>query len=193
MIIIVTLHFNAYADFAYNISYKYGKLKDLGSVDIVAKYEDAKEIIRELCSLGYGIANINLEEPEWDGYEDEFVISLYDCEIWCEPIKRNNEYIYVEAEVVYILDDCNSKIIPFIESDEIYEVGIGDCEYDCNDCELFDTSITSYTVNGKEVDKEEYEKKSKEIDEIFTNHIKTVLKDYTDFINEMKNWKNLLD
>ena len=144
MIIINTLNFEDYEDFACVVSDAYDKVKsddEYNSVDVVAKYEDAKEIIRELIGIGYGIAFIdNLANPEWDGYNDAFVISLLDDEIWCEPVKRENGYIFVEADVVYIFDNCNSKIVPKIESDEVYEVEIGDfnyddCDGDCENCE----------------------------------------------------------
>lgn len=142
MIIIKTLHFEDYEDFACVVSDAYDKVKsddEYNSVDVVAKYEDAKEIIRELIGIGYGIAFIDkFVNPEWDSYDDAFVISLLDDEIWCEPVKRKDSYIFVEANVVYIFDDCNSKIIPKIESDEVYEVEIDneydDCNGDCENC-----------------------------------------------------------
>jgi len=146
VIIIKTLHFEDYEDFACAVADTYDRVKSddkYNSVDVVAKYEDTKEIIRELVGMGYGIAFINeLANPEYDGYDDAFVISLLDDEIWCEPVKRKNGYIFVEADVVYIFDDCNSKIVPKIESDEIYEVEIGneydDCDGDCENCPAHD-------------------------------------------------------
>ena len=146
MIIIKTLHFEDYEDFACVVSNTYDRIKSddkYNSIDVVAKYEDAKEIIRELIGIGYGIAFIDkFGNPEWDGYDDAFVISLLDDEIWCEPVKRDNGYIFIEADVVYIFDDCNSKIIPKIEADEVYEVGIGneydDCDGDCENCPAHD-------------------------------------------------------
>ena len=146
MIIIKTLHVEDYEDFACVVSNTYDRIKSddkYNSIDVVAKYEDAKEIIRELIGIGYGIAFIDkFGNPEWDGYDDAFVISLLDDEIWCEPVKRDNGYIFIEADVVYIFDDCNSKIIPKIEADEVYEVGIGneydDCDGDCENCPAHD-------------------------------------------------------
>jgi hypothetical protein len=146
VIIIKTLHFEDYEDFACVVSNTYDRIKSddkYNSIDVVAKYEDAKEIIRELIGIGYGIAFIDkFGNPAWDGYDDAFVISLLDDEIWCEPVKRDNGYIFIEADVVYIFDDCNSKIIPKIEADEVYEVGIGneydDCDGDCENCPAHD-------------------------------------------------------
>lgn len=199
MIIIKTLHFEDYEDFACAVSDAYDRVKsndEYNSVDVVAKYEDAKDIIRELVGIGYGIAFIDkFGDPEWDGYDDAFVISLLDDEIWCEPVKRENGYIFVEADVVYIFDDCNSKIIPKIEADEVYEVEIGDFDYDCENCDYHDMTTTSsatYKVNGKEVSEKEYYDKLANVEAKFQKHMGIVLNDYSDFIDEMKNWKDLL-
>ena len=154
------LHFEDYEDFACAVSDVYDRVKsddEYNSVDVVAKYEDAKEIIRELIGIGYGIAFINeLADPEWDGYDDAFVISLLDDEIWCEPVKLKDDYIFVEADVVYIFDDCNSKIIPKIEADDVYEVEIGN-EYDNCDDDCENSEEEEFTVNGKHVSKEEFD------------------------------------
>ena len=160
MIIIKTLHFEDYEDFACAVSDVYDRVKsddEYNSVDVVAKYEDAKEIIRELIGIGYGIAFINeLADPEWDGYNDAFVVSLLDDEIWCEPVKLKDDYIFVEADVVYIFDDCNSKIIPKIEADDVYEVEIGN-EYDNCDDWCKNSEEEGFTVNGRPVSKEEFD------------------------------------
>ena len=155
------LYFEDYEDFACAVSDVYDRVKsddEYNSVDVVAKYEDAKEIIRELIGIGYGIAFINeLADPEWDGYDDAFVVSLLDDEIWCEPVKLKDDYIFVEADVVYIFDDCNSKIIPKIEADDVYEVEIGN-EYDNCDDWCKNSEEEGFTVNGKHVSKEEFDK-----------------------------------
>lgn len=195
MIIIKTLHFEDYEDFACAVSDVYDRVKsddEYNSVDVVAKYEDAKEIIRELIGIGYGIAFIDgFGNPEWDDYDDAFVISLLDDEIWCEPVKRKDGYIFVDADVVYIFDNCNSKIIPKIEADEVYEVEIGDFDYDCENCDYHDmtttSSATSYRVNGKEVFEKEYYDKLANVEAKFQKHMEIVLNDYADFIDEIKN------
>lgn len=199
MIIIKTLHFEDYEYFACAVSDVYDRVKsndEYNSVDVVAKYENAKEIIRELVGIGYGIASINgFGDPEWDGYDDAFVISLLDDEIWCEPVKRENGYIFVEADVVYIFDDCNSKIIPKIEADEIYEVEIGDFDYDCENCEYHDMTTASsatYEVNGKSVDKETYEKAIEDIEEKYLDGIRDMLLRYCEIQDEMNEWRKML-
>lgn len=198
---IKTLHFEDYEDFACAVSDTYDRVKsndEYNSVDVVAKYEDTKEIIRELVGIGYGIAFIDkFGDPEWDGYDDAFVISLLDDEIWCEPVKRENGYIFVEADVVYIFDDCNSKIIPKIEADEICEVEIGDCNYDCENCDCHDmttiSSASSYKVNGKSVDRETYEKAIEDIEEKYLDGIRDMLLRYCEIQDEMNECRKLLN
>lgn len=200
MIIIKTLHFEDYEDFACAVADTYGRVKsddEYNSVDVVAKYEDAKEIIRELVGMGYSIAFVTeFASPEWDNYDDAFVIGLCDDEIWCEPVKRNDGYIFIEADVVYIFDDCNSKIIPKIESDEVYEVEVGDCDCDCENCDCHDMATASsatYKVNGKSVDKETYEKAIEDIEEKYLDGIRDMLLRYCEIQDEMNEWRKLLN
>ena len=127
-----------------SISYEKLKKKDkFNSIAICAKYDEAKEIIAKLVCSGYGIASIDrFDSEEYGRYYDEYVISLLEDQIWCEPAKRNGKYIFVEADVIYIFDNCNSKIIPKIEAGEVYEVEIGneydDCDSDCKNCNCHD-------------------------------------------------------
>jgi len=172
------------------------------SVDVICKYEDARKIICELVTTGYDIAFINeLANPEWDNYTDAFVIGVFRNEIWCEPVKRDSGYVSVEADVVYIFSDCNSKIIPNIESDEVYEVRLGcdDCDGDCENCDCHDIDTTStanttasYKVNGKSVDKETYEKAIEDIEEKYLDGIRDMLLRYCEIQDEMNKWRKML-
>ena len=142
MIIIEILHFDNYLDVASTVSDKYEEVtnKDkLNSIDIIAKYEDAKEILRRLIIIGYNIACIDINDVLTNNYIDEYIISLYESEVWCEPAKRDGEYVSIEdSGCVYLLDNCNSKLIhKIIDANEIYEVEIGeydDCDGNCENC-----------------------------------------------------------
>ena len=173
MITIKTVEIYDYEHFACIISDTYDDVTSVdkfNSVGVVAKYEDAKEIIGELVKLDYDIANVTLNNFEHSGYNDAYIVSLDDEGIWCEPIKEGSNYIYVENQVCYIFGNCNSKILEKIESDEIYEVKFydedeDDCECcDCVNCKPSTSTSTLYSVNGKSVGKEEYENAMAEID-----------------------------
>ena len=128
------LYFNDFEDLACDITDTYASLKDEGFDDIaiIAKYEEAKHIIKNLLCIGYDVHSIEIHDYLWDNYDAEFVISLYDNKVWCEPFLRENGYINEESPVIYILDNCSSKVIPHCKGNIVYEVSVGIGEDNCN-------------------------------------------------------------
>lgn len=102
--------------------------EDNMGVSVVAKYEEAKEIISCLCMFDYDINFIEIEPIECDGYSDEYIISLVNDEIYCEKNKRDGKYLYSESDYAFVFDDCNSNCLRYIHSDKVYEVSIFDEE-----------------------------------------------------------------
>lgn len=134
------LYFNDFEDLACSVSDTYASLKDEGFDDIaiIAKYEEAKHIIKNLLCIGYDVHSIEIHDYLWDNYDAEFVISLYDNKVWCEPFLRENGYINEESPVIYILDNCSSKVIPHCKGNIVYEVSVGigeDDKRDRDECE----------------------------------------------------------
>lgn len=132
-----TLNFNDFEDFAMEVSDTYDRVcvkDDMSSVSIVALYDEAKEIIRELLCIGYSISSIYLKEPDCNGYKDEYIITIFAGCVGVEPAKYkgNKTYCDIESDVCYVLDNCSSKVIPSIDADEKYEVSI-DIMDDCSD------------------------------------------------------------
>lgn len=110
---------------------------EYNDVAFVVKYEEARQIIRELVSFGYDLRSIQLEDNYYGGYDAEYVISICNIdgedEIWCEPMLRKDGYILDESTVIYVLDNCSSKVIPYCNGTVMYEVAIDD-ECDCDEC-----------------------------------------------------------
>lgn len=101
-------------------------------VSVVAKYKEAKEIIRELIYYDYEIAQIEVNDPNWDDYDAEYEISVINGKIFCSKMKSNDKYLASYASVVFFMEDVNSKCIKsFHESVFEYEVQIDD-DCDCN-------------------------------------------------------------
>ena len=141
------LNFYDFEDFAMKVSDTYDRVcatDKFNMVNVLALYDEAKEIVRELLCIGYSIRNINLTEPEFDGYEGEFIISILEGGIGVEPAKSNGKYLYAEAEVCYVLDNCSSKVIPNVHADEKYEISI-DIMDDCSD----EDECDPYSCNHK--------------------------------------------
>ena len=54
------------------------------------------------------------------------------------------------------------------------------------------TSTATYRVNGKEVDKDTYEKALNELDEKYLDNVQDMLLNYFNFVSEMNQWRRLL-
>lgn len=149
------LSFKTVEDFCYEVSSIYEDMEsddefDIKDLSIIAKYEEASIIINELVRCGYDIHSINLEDPEYDGYDDEFIISLCSLDgkdIWCEPMVRENGYINDESKYIFVMDNCSSNILEHLHSDHIYEVHVdefdeyeddNECGCYCDGCPEFD-------------------------------------------------------
>ena len=223
------LEFNDYEEFACEVVDTFDYIRkndDFDDIAIIAHYDEAKQIIREILCLGYDLNSIELKDPEL-GYDDvPYVISVCginsEHEVWCEPMIRDNgEYIDDESSIIYVLDNCSSEVLKHLDSECIFEVGIDDA-CGCDECkegfaingkpvskEEFDkyvlqfkrdekpsttttTSTATYRVNGKEVDKETYEKALNELDEKYLDNVQDMLLNYFDFVNEMNEWRKLL-
>ena len=132
------LYFDDFEDLACDIADTYDVLDydEEEDIAIIAKYEEARQIIKELLCLGYDIHSVEIHDDLWENYDAEYVISLYDNEVWCEPMLRENGYIEEYAPVIYVLDNCSSKVIPYCKGKTVYEVSIDeDDECGCDECE----------------------------------------------------------
>ena len=156
------LYFNDFEDLACDIADTYDTLDydDEEDVVIIAKYEEARQIIKELLYLGYDIHSVEIHDDLWENYDAEYVISLYENEVWCEPMLRENGYIEEDAPFIYVLDNCSSKVIPYCKGKTVYEVtvGIDDDKCSCDECDECDDCEEGFTVNGRPVSKEEFDK-----------------------------------
>lgn len=171
----------------------------LNNVVVVAKYYEAKTLIENLISeRGYEISSIKeLGDSNVIGYADEYIITLFVNEIGCEPAKDNNRYKDIYAEAIYVLENCNSKIMSHIHGeDNVFEVYIDeieceddcDCDEDCENCCCFEDNGI-YEINGKRVSKKELSKYlEKNIEEMskWTETVSSILSEYEAIHNSIK-------
>ena len=108
------------------------------SVGIIAKYPEAKELIKEFIMCDADIDTIDLENPEVEGYEDEYYIGVDmfngEISVCCYPLKDDEDYYDIYNNIVYIFGDCCSRAYNHCEADEIHAVYIGE-ECDCYNCD----------------------------------------------------------
>ena len=203
------LEFNDYEDFACEIADIFDdicKNDDFNDIAIIAHYDEANQIIREILCLGYDLNTIELKNPEL-GYDDvPYVISVCgidsEHEVWCESMIRDDgKYIEDESSVIYVLDNCSSEVLKYLDSERIFEVGIGDDECGCNECECAckkdekpataSTTKSTYKINNKEVSKDEFDKKYEEFEEMYLDNIRDMLLNYCTFMDEVNDWRKL--
>ena len=148
------LYFDDFEDLSCAVADTYDALDyDEEDVAIIAKYEEARQIVKELACIGYDLHSIDIDD-EVDGYNAEYIITLYDNEIFCEPMLREKGYIIDDSPVIYVLDNCSSKVIPYCKGKTVYEVTVGDDECCCNECDECEECLT---INGKPATKEEFD------------------------------------
>ena len=214
------LYFDDFEEFACTVADTYDSLKgeDYEDVAIIAKYEEARQIIKELLCIGYDIHSINVIDEEYGEYDAEYIISLYDDEIWCEQMLRENGYITDDSPVMYILDNCSSKVIPYCKGKNVFEVTVGEDDCDCDECEGYtingkpatkeefdnyvsqfrhdekptttSTTKSTYKINGKECSKEEFDKKYEEFEEMYLDNIRDMLLNYCSFMDSVNDWRS---
>ena len=171
---------------------------DFGDIAIIAKYEEAKEIIAKLSCIGYSLESIRMSRPECKNYHEEYLISLNNDGIWCEEMESDGKYLTDESTITYILDNCSSKVIPYCKGNIVFEVTVGDDEDDCDCSECAckkdekptTTSKESYFINGKSVDKSEFDKKYEEFEEKYMDNIRDMMLNYCTFMDEMNEWRS---
>lgn len=146
-----TLYFNDIETLCCDIADKYGSQADeFADISIIAKYDEANQIIKELLCMGYDVASIDLHREEFEEYWDEYVISLNFDGVWCEKFKRDNGYFNEDSNITYISNECNSASIPYVKSKKVYAFEIG--ESSDYEKESEDSNVTEYdTKDGYHV------------------------------------------
>ena len=162
---------------------------DYPVISVFGKYEVVKDVLESLIASGVKIGkSIELEDSDVTGYDKEFELLLTeDCvcvdKMWHEDNEYHNAgYYNTDANIAFVHEDCNSKILSHICADDIYEFAIGGkCECKCNDRDVKTcTSKSVYKVNSKEVDKKTYDESVKD----------TLLK-FHEILDEMEEFRKL--
>ena len=212
------LYFDDFEDLACDIADRFDRLdkENFEDIAVIAKPNEVKEIFKALVCIGYDICNITYERIDWDGYDDEYILSMNHDGIWLEKFKREDgKYLTDESTITYILDNCSSAVIPYCKGKTVYEVTVGEDE--CEDDgytingkpvskEEFDNytsqfkhdekpttttaSKESYFINGKSVDKSEFDKKYEEFEEMYMDNISNIMLDYCNLMDNVNDWRN---
>lgn len=137
-----TLYFKSSYDFIDKIIKTFHTVSEYeGDISIIAKYDEAKQVIEMLIQEELPIVSVRIDRPDDDKYYNEYIITLSDEGIWCEKMFVDGRYLDIESTVTYVLENCSSRVIPHCKAKIVCEVQIGDLfddEYDCDACEFND-------------------------------------------------------
>ena len=170
-----------------------------GKVDLI------KELFTTMISDGYefGYADFDtLDEMRKDMIYMMFIRG--NCVISVEPAYSNNGVVMGhDAKVaLFYMDDCKQDVIDYcVNRDmEVTLFDFGECD-DCSECvckkdekptTTTPTSKESYFINGKSVDKSEFDKKYEEFEEMYLDNIRDMLLNYCSFMDRVNEWRSRL-
>lgn len=171
-------------------------MSDVENIDIayriIAKYEEASAIVKELLQYEETSAyHLEIWDEGWDGYDKEFLITIDSTlAILCEPLYQDGDYLSYDSDKVFIMDGCSQKSVADCEDDVVtivtYSDSVDECGYECKECTCKENSAVTTTnenfyVNGKSVSKEVFD----EYDKAFRARVK-------EFEDEMNAWRRML-
>ena len=154
-------------------------------LDCLIRYDETS--VKEIDLVDY--MNIN-----------EYILSVNDDGyITCVPIEDfgvldDTDIFYIDMDGSIkqdIIDYCvneDKEVILFGQKDDECD---GDCE-NCS-CETKLSTTATYKVNGKEVSEKEYNKALDNFHDRYMDGIASMLLGYSEFIDEMNEWKKLFN
>lgn len=195
------LEFNCVFDLADTLQAMLGDVDDdYPLISVYGKYDVIKPLLEDLIMSGVKIANeIELEDYDVSHYDKDFVLYLSTYGVNVEKAYRDGSYLYGAGNISFVHEDCNSKLLPYVQSDVIYEFGITDeddeCdqECDCEECQCAckeetkptTTAKESYNINGKPCTKDEFLKVEEEFNKVFRDSLLSWC-EVMDSMNEMR-------
>ena len=98
--------------------------RDFNEVAFVGKYDDVKQFLSVFTHIAKAqIEHMELFDNHIYDYKDEYLVSIsnYDeiC-LYCEKFKieSSDKYKFLDADIVFIMEDCNSKSLEGLSCSE---------------------------------------------------------------------------
>ena len=141
---------------------------------------------------------------ELDSEYAEYMISVDDDGYMViQPVEYYDDKYFNGIEYAFVdMDGCVEQMtIDNLLDRDVEIVLFGEeyaCDCDCSECACkkdekpTTTSKESYFINGKSVDKSEFDKKYEEFEEMYLDNIRDMLLNYCTFMDEMNDWRSRL-
>ena len=139
---------------------------------------------------------------ELDSEDAEYMISVDDDGYMVvQPVEYYDDKYFKDIEYAFVdMDGCVDQMtIDNLLDRDVSVVLFGyEDECECDECECAckkdekptTASKESYFINGKSVDKSEFDKKYEEFEEMYLDNIRDMLLNYRSFMDEVNEWKN---
>ena len=173
------------------------------TVALITNKELIEYAMDELLEDSY--ITVKRVDLELDSEYAEYMISVDDDGYMVvQPVEYYDDKYFNDIEYAFVdMDGCIEQmtIDNLLDRDvEIVLFGIGDDVCDCNECECAckkdekpdATSKESYFINGKSVDKSEFDKKYKEFEEMYLDNIRDMMLNYCEFMDSVNDWRSKL-
>ena len=110
-------------------------------------FDEAKALVKALLQYeNIDITAIDMNEPEFDGYSDEYYVSiLFNNELCVGKAMGDRGYLLVDADIMFISPDANSAIVIRNEDTDMIETYVGEDDGGC-----------CYTIMDSSFDEEEH-------------------------------------
>lgn len=188
---------------------EFQSLRRYNEVDIYTTSSIAREIIAELLDSVDELwvdAESENDLLYKDG-NDVLITIANDGMLFVELARGNNGRIKSneDCSLTYLYDGFGKKdvdelaenaesILVFGFEDDGLECICDECKCTCKDSEkklVSETVKSSYTVNGKSVSKEEFDKKYAEFEDKYMDNIRDMLLNYCDLMDRFNEWQKM--
>lgn len=138
---------------------------------------------------------------ELDSEDAEYMISVDDDGYMVvQPVEYYDDKYFKDIEYAFVdMDGCVDQMtIDNLLDRDVSVVLFGyEDECECDECECAckkdekptTASKESYFINGKSVDKSEFDKKYEEFEEMYLDNIRDMLLNYRSFMDEVNEWR----
>lgn len=136
---------------------------------------------------------------ELDSEDAEYMISVDDDGYMVvQPVEYYDDKYFKDIEYAFVdMDGCVDQMTIDNLLDRDAEIVLFGCEDECEcackkDEKPTTTSKESYFINGKSVDKSEFDKKYEEFEEMYLDNIRDMLLNYCEFMDSVNEWRSRL-
>lgn len=134
-------------------------------VSTICHYEIATTLLSELIQSEVPIGQINISDYECSGYDKEYIVTIMDGCIYCNPAYGvHGKYLDAFADIAYVHQDCNSMVLKHIDCDKIFEFSVNEIddtdtyrdECKCDSDSDSDNDIVSHRSDSVTISKDKF-------------------------------------